>query len=51
MQLRKPKKLNRGDTLAIVSPSWGGPGTFPHIFEQGLVNLRSLGFNIVEMMC
>ncbi|MBR8844049.1 S66 peptidase family protein [Pseudoalteromonas sp. JC3] len=49
MQLRKPKKLNRGDTLAIVSPSWGGPGIFPHIFDQGLANLRSLGFNIVEM--
>ncbi|WP_428241600.1 S66 family peptidase [Gynuella sp.] len=44
----KPKKLYKGDTLAVLSPSWGGPSLFPHIYQQGVSNLRALGFNVVE---
>jgi muramoyltetrapeptide carboxypeptidase LdcA involved in peptidoglycan recycling len=45
----KPKKLGRGSTIAVVSPSWGGPSRFPHVFEKGLSVLRdTFGFNTVE---
>ena len=36
----KPLKLNQGDTIAVLSPSWGGASLFPHIFEHGLKVLR-----------
>ncbi|MFH0906518.1 MAG: LD-carboxypeptidase, partial [archaeon] len=36
----KPNKLKKGDTIAIVSPSWGGPSIFPHIYENGLKILK-----------
>jgi muramoyltetrapeptide carboxypeptidase LdcA involved in peptidoglycan recycling len=32
----KPHKLQFGDTIAVISPSWGGPSVFPHIYEHGL---------------
>ncbi len=38
----------RGDTVAIVSPSWGGPHTFPPIYENGLRVLREWGLKIKE---
>jgi muramoyltetrapeptide carboxypeptidase LdcA involved in peptidoglycan recycling len=44
----KPAKLNKGDVIGIVSPSWGGPSVFPHIYENGLKNLKALGFEIKE---
>jgi len=44
----KPKQLKRGDTIGVVSPSWGGPATFPHIYENGLKALQKLGFKIKE---
>jgi muramoyltetrapeptide carboxypeptidase LdcA involved in peptidoglycan recycling len=40
MTVSKPHQLNRGDTVAVLSPSWGGPGIFPHIYENGLKALR-----------
>ena len=33
--MRKPLKLAPGDTLAAISLSWGGPGTFPARSEVG----------------
>ena len=48
MQYTKPKQLQKGDIIGVVSPSWGGPGTFPHIYENGLKVLRELGFQIKE---
>ena len=42
----KPPKLNLGDTIGIVSPSWGGAGMFPHRVEQGVQCLRKLGFDV-----
>ncbi|WP_249364457.1 LD-carboxypeptidase, partial [Pseudoalteromonas ruthenica] len=44
----KPNKLTQGATIAVLSPSWGGPSVFPHIYQQGLKNLKAMGFNIIE---
>lgn len=48
MNYIKPKKLQIGDTVAIVSPSWGGPSIFPHIYENGLKILEKWGLQIKE---
>lgn len=48
--LTVPPRLSAGDSIAIVSPSWGGPSVFPHRYEAGLSCLRErFGFEIVEM--
>lgn len=44
----KPKKLQKGDIVAIVSPSWGGPSIFPYIYESGIKTLKNLGLKIKE---
>jgi len=44
----KPKKLQKGDTIAIISPSWGGPSVFPHVYESGITALENLGLKIKE---
>ncbi len=47
--MKKPPALKPGDKIAVISPSWGGPYHFPHIFEQGLRVLKEdFGFEIVE---
>jgi len=48
MAYQKPKRLKQGDTVAIVSPSWGGPSVFPHIYENGLKVLQEWGLKIKE---
>lgn len=49
MKFIKPQKLNRGDVIGIISPSWGGPAAFPHIYEEGIRVLKEeLGFQIKE---
>ncbi|MDY0870813.1 S66 family peptidase [Dongia rigui] len=48
MQVLKPERLHIDDTVAIVSPSWGGPSVFPHIYELGLGLLQRWGLNVVE---
>ena len=48
MQYKKPKRLHKGDVVAVVSPSWGGPSIFPHIYENGLKVLREWGLEIRE---
>jgi len=45
MKFTKPKKLTKGDTVAVISPSWGGPGRFPAVFDLGLENLKTY-FNL-----
>ena len=45
---KKPGKLKKGDTVAIVSPSWGGPSVFPYIYENGLKVLQEWGLKIKE---
>ncbi|MBN1646583.1 MAG: LD-carboxypeptidase [Spirochaetales bacterium] len=47
--MKKPARLKKGDSLALVSPSWGGPSVCPHIYESGIKNLRELGLNIIDM--
>jgi len=48
MIYKKPQKLNRGDTIAVVSPSWGGPSVFPHVYENGLKVLNEWGLKVKE---
>ncbi len=48
MRYKKPAKLQQGDTVAIVSPSWGGPSVFPYVYENGLKVLREWGLKIKE---
>jgi muramoyltetrapeptide carboxypeptidase LdcA involved in peptidoglycan recycling len=42
----KPPHLQPGDTIGILSPSWGGAGLFPHRVELGVKALESLGFRV-----
>ena len=45
----RPKKLQPGDTVAAISRSWGGPGTFPHRYEAGKRQLQNeFGLKVVE---
>ena len=46
--ITKPKKLRKGDTVGIVSPSWGGPSIFPHTYEEGIRTIKNLGLKIKE---
>ena len=46
--MKKPTRLKKGDTIAVICPSWGGPWVFPHIFGRGVEVLRQLGFEIRE---
>ncbi|MEU5549593.1 S66 peptidase family protein [Micromonospora sp. NPDC047793] len=47
--LRYPPKPRPGDRVAIVSPSAGLPGLFPHVYELGLRRLREeFGLEPVE---
>lgn len=48
MPYKKSEKLKLGDTVAIVSPSWGGPSVFPAVYENGLKVLREWGLVIKE---
>ncbi|NNE67453.1 MAG: LD-carboxypeptidase [Pyrinomonadaceae bacterium] len=41
----KPKRLNPGDTLAVIAPA---SGVSESTFERGLQNLRDLGFRTKE---
>ncbi|KKB82897.1 peptidase S66 [Devosia limi DSM 17137] len=48
--LIKPKRLQPGDRIAAVSPSWGGPGTVPERYGAGKRQLEAaLGVEVVEM--
>lgn len=45
----KPKKLQPGDTVAAITLSWGGPGTFPHRYEAGKKQLQDeFGLKVVK---
>lgn len=46
MNLTIPKKLKKGDTIGIISPSAGLAPIFPHRIEQAEKNLTKLGFKI-----
>jgi len=38
--LVRPPVLEPGDKVAVLSPSWAGPGVFPHVHDLGLQRLR-----------
>ncbi|HKJ85940.1 MAG TPA: S66 peptidase family protein [Spirochaetia bacterium] len=42
-------RLERGDRIAIISPSSGLAPSFPGVYERGLDALRSLGLEPVEL--
>jgi muramoyltetrapeptide carboxypeptidase len=46
---RIPPALSRGDTVAIVSPSWCGPAELPAAYRRGLAALRAHGFEVRVM--
>lgn len=48
VKFKKPTRLQMGDAVAIVSPSWGGPSIFPHVYENGLRELENFGLQIKE---
>lgn len=48
MKYIKPKKLNPGDIVAVLSPSWAGPSVFPAVYENGLEVLKEWGLVIKE---
>jgi muramoyltetrapeptide carboxypeptidase LdcA involved in peptidoglycan recycling len=49
MEFKKLPKLNKGDKVAIVSPSFGAPGVWPHVYELGLKRLKEVfGLEPVE---
>jgi muramoyltetrapeptide carboxypeptidase LdcA involved in peptidoglycan recycling len=41
-KLIRPKKLQKGDTIAAISLSWGGPGTIPSKYNYGVRQLENL---------
>lgn len=49
-KLIKAKRLQKGDKVAIVSLSWGGPATFPHRYETGIKQMEKIfGIQAVPM--
>ncbi|HEY2041115.1 MAG TPA: S66 peptidase family protein [Jatrophihabitans sp.] len=47
--LIKPPALQRGDTVAVISLSWGGASVLPGRFEQGKRQLaETFGFTVIE---
>lgn len=38
----KLKKLQKGDKVAILSPSFAAPGRWPHVYELGLQRIREI---------
>lgn len=50
MNLIKPKQLRPGATIATVSLSWGGPGTFSYRYEAGKKQLEeAFDVKVIEM--
>lgn len=48
-EMAKLPKLKKGDTVAILSPSFAAPGMWPRVYELGLRNLREVfGLEPVE---
>jgi len=49
MILTRPQLLKPGDTVATLSLSWGGAGTFPHRYEAGKKQLEEVfGLRVIE---
>lgn len=50
-ELIKPKKLKKGDTIAILSPSAGLAAIFPHRLDNAIKFLKNQGYKIKEFPC
>jgi len=48
MNYIKPRRLKRGDTVAVLSPSSGAAAAFPEIYENGLNILKEWGLDVKE---
>ncbi len=48
MPMQNLPKLNPGDKVAILSPSFAAPGVWPHVHELGLARLRDV-FGLVPV--
>jgi muramoyltetrapeptide carboxypeptidase LdcA involved in peptidoglycan recycling len=46
-QVIKPAQLRPGDTIGIISPSWGGPGAYPHRLHAGMQQMEAMGFQVM----
>ncbi len=44
----RPPRLKSGDTVALLSSSWGGPHEFPAVYEAGVAALQRLGLSVRE---
>ena len=42
----KPRALKPGDTIGVISPSWGGAGLYPHRSEAARRQLQAMGFEL-----
>jgi muramoyltetrapeptide carboxypeptidase len=47
----KPKKLEKGDIIAIISPSAGLASIFPHRLDNAIKFFKSQGYKIKEFPC
>jgi muramoyltetrapeptide carboxypeptidase LdcA involved in peptidoglycan recycling len=47
--LAKPPRVRPGDRVAVVSPSFGAVGRWPHRVERATAYLASLGLNVKQM--
>ena len=48
-RLAAPPRVRRGDTVAVVSPSFGAVARWPHRVERGTTYLESLGLKVKVM--
>ncbi len=44
-----PRRIRAGDTVAVVSPSFGAAALWPHRLERGRAYLEALGLNVRVM--
>jgi len=47
----KPRKLKKGDTVAIISPSSGLAASFPHRLDNAIRFLETEGYRVKEFSC
>lgn len=44
----KPQKLNKWDTIAVLSPSWWWATLFPHVFENWIKVLKKIWYKVKQ---
>ncbi|MDW5563576.1 MAG: LD-carboxypeptidase [Methanomassiliicoccus sp.] len=50
MAATRPRRLREGSTVALISPSWGGPHAFPEVYARGVSVLEDeFGLKVVAM--